>query len=259
MTSPRIKANRMNPLKSGLFARELVLTDKENVELQALRRALHAQLQPTTALQGIGLEGIVCCSWRCKLAVRREMQKLSALLDVPNNQSDDATDPSTTEGWYAAGRQELRSAIRWLEGISNDFETYGVVRQEWKEPMDITFGAAFYESLTKWTPMNRETILAAKHLDLHAKTFGMNDTLPGAAARSQLTIDPNQGSEMAKKLMEQELRHLRNLHRCWEQRASESARLQNAASVDFWRYYTAASRDLHRAVEWYVHLKQNSL
>jgi hypothetical protein len=263
MTSPgKRKANRRNPLKEGLFTKELLFTDQENAEYQALRRALRAQLQPTTSLQDIGLDGIACCCWRCKLAIRREMRRLSALLETPNSQaveSEGTTVPNARGRWYAAGRRELLSGIRWLEGLRSDFGKNGLVREEWKQYMDDAFGPQFYLSLTKWTPLNYQTILAAKSLDMHARTYGLGDTGLGVDESFQLKIDPNQGYEMASKLIEQELRHLTDLHKSWEERVTESAKVQNAGSVDFWRYHTTASRDLHRAVDWYLHLKKNGL
>jgi hypothetical protein len=129
ITSAVLKANRRNPRKIGLFAKELILTDEEKAEFQALSRALRVQLQPSTTLQYIGLDRIVCCCWRCKLALRREMQRfeMSSNLQV---QSEGTSDPNTTARWYTAGRQELNSEIRWLETIKGDFENSGVVRAE---------------------------------------------------------------------------------------------------------------------------------
>jgi hypothetical protein len=64
--------------------------------VEALRRDLRSQLQPTTVLQGIALEEIVCCTWRCKLATRQEMQHLSALHDIPR---DGEPQPLTQFSW----------------------------------------------------------------------------------------------------------------------------------------------------------------
>ena len=65
---------------------------------------------------------------------------------------------------------------------------------------------------------------------------------------------------MVSKLIEEKLQHLHDLSRSWDQRAAESAATQAVSPVDFApRYFTTASRDLHRAVEWYEHLKKNNL
>jgi hypothetical protein len=253
------KANRRNPLKDGLFARELTFTEQEKIEFQGGYRVLRAQLQPTTALQEIGLDGIASSWWRCKLALRREVRKLS-LLDKPNDQGaqpENTISPNTPAGWYAAGPKELNDGIRWLERIRNDFKENGEIRPEWKESMDVAFGPQFYESLTKWTPMNFQAILAANCLDMHSKTYGSGEITLGAEKSSEVTIDPDQGYQMAGKLIEQELRHLVDLRRSSEQRGSEFARNQTASSADLWRYYTAVIREFREAVDWYLHLKEN--
>jgi hypothetical protein len=57
-----------------------------------------------------------------------------------------------------------------------------------------------------------------------------------------------------------QLRHLQDLSWSWERRIQETAAAQNAGAVDFApRYFTSATRDLHRAVAWYSHLKKNNL
>lgn len=50
--------------------------------------------------------------------------------------------PNTPARWYVAGPQELNSPIRWLDGISNDFKENRVVREQWKEDMDVALGAS---------------------------------------------------------------------------------------------------------------------
>lgn len=45
----------------------------------------------------------------------------------------------------------------------------------------------------------------------------------------------------------------------WEQRIRESVAAQNAGAVGFApHYFTSATRDLHRAVEWFSHLKKTN-
>ena len=255
------KNSSRNALTSGFFARELVLTNEEEAEVQALRRALRGQLQPTTVLQGIGLEEVVCCCFRCKLAMRQEMRRLSAVLAPKKDQEvqPEGTTVPVPARWYADNRQDLRSATRWLENVSKDFQENGVVREDWKGGMDSAFGPDFYEALVKWSPMNPATILVAQSLEMHAKLYGQGNIFPGEAESSKVTMDPNQAREMVGKLLQQQLGFLNDMYR-WKQRASESAGAQNAATVDFApRYFTTASRDLHRAVNWYNDLKQNDL
>jgi hypothetical protein len=255
--------SRRNAVKHSFFSQELVLSDAEKVEFQALRRALQEQLQPTTALQSIGMEEIVCCCWRCKLAVRQEMRRLSALFDAPRDQEvqpEKPTAPSAMARWYAADRQELRRVISFLECFKQDFEKSGRVRDEWKQQLDGTFGVEFYESLMNWPTISLDTILLANHLDMHKKTFKSGDSSGDDKKLPEVVLDPLQSLHMVGKLIDQKLQHLYELSRSWEQRASGYAGSQNAATVDFApRYFTTASRDLHRAVEWYAHLKERNL
>jgi molecular chaperone GrpE (heat shock protein) len=46
-------------VKHGFFSNELVLSDKEKIEFQALRRSLQSQLQPMTALASEGVHNDV--------------------------------------------------------------------------------------------------------------------------------------------------------------------------------------------------------
>jgi hypothetical protein len=251
-----------NSTKHGFFAKEFLLSDEEKVEFQTLHRTLREQLRPRTALQGIALEEIVCCSWRCKLAARLEAQRLRILLETPQDrevQPKETQDPARMR-WYTASRQDLGRAIGILEHVSRDFETGGRVREEWKEPLDKAFGGGFYESLTKWTSMSIDAILIADHLAKHAKTFGKPLPYPDDKELAKVVVDPSQSIQMAGKLIDERLCHLRDLHRSWEQRASESGAAQAASPVDFApRYFTTTTRDQHRAVQWYVSLKKNNL
>jgi len=71
--------------------------------------------------------------------------------------------------------------------------------------------------------------------------------------------DPNQSTQMVLKLLELEESMLSDLWRSVEQRASDAAKAQNDA-VDFTpRYFSAACRDLHRAINHCMYLKKNHL
>jgi hypothetical protein len=125
--------------------------------------------------------------------------------------------------------------------------------------------------------MSIDAILMADHLVRHMNTFGsrspgVNDRSPQAGADDkksfqtgaeekespEVILDPVQNLRMVLKLIEQLMGFLRDLARSWETRASAGP--QAAAPTDFApRYFTTASRDLHRAVEWYAHLKERNL
>jgi hypothetical protein len=74
----------------------------------------------------------------------------------------------------------------------------------------------------------------------------------------EVILDPVQNLRMVLKLIEQLMGFLRDLARSWETRGSAGP--QAAGPTDFApRYFTTASRDLHRAVEWYSHLKEQDI
>jgi hypothetical protein len=254
-----------NALKHGFFAQELVLSDAENLQVQALRRNIRAEHRPGTILQNVALDKVVCCIRWCELAMRLEMRKLSRLLDMSKEQEtqEQETQPDKVDGppgmanWYAASRQDLRAAIRALEFVWQDFNTNGRIREESKEWFVKTFGPDVWELLTKWMPMSYDAICLAVHLDQHRKTFPSpsDDHRP-----PDVVLDPDQGRQMVGKLLELQLHHLYGLKASWEQRTSQPSVAQAAGAVDFApRYFTTASRDLHRAVEWFFHLKKKGL
>jgi len=253
-----------NSTKHGFFAKELVLSDEEKMEVETLHLTLREELRPVTALQSIGLEKIVCCAWRCKLAARLEARRLRILLDTPQDREikpEDAQDPARMR-WYAASRQDLGNAIRVLNDVRLEFEHLGLIPEERKENLDGLFGFGCYDSLTKWPSMNKQTILLAIHMAEHAKNFGKGEgpPYPDEKELAKTVVDPSQSLQMVKKLIDEKLQHLHDLRRSWDQRASESVAAQAASPVDFApRYFTTATRDLQRAVEWYMSLKKSRL
>jgi hypothetical protein len=273
--------SRRNAAKHGLFSQELLFSDIEKAEFQALHRSLQSQLQPMTALQRITLEEIAVCTRRCKLATRQETQHLKALLDTPKDgelQPDETIVSAARTKWFGSGRRELNEDIRILKALEQAVRAKGRVPPEWKDQLDRAFGVEFYESLVKWPTISLDAILMANHLVRHVDTFGgrrpgvddKESAQAGADDKKSLQtraeekesreviLDPVQNLQMNLKLIEQLMGFLRDLARCWETRGPAGP--QAAGPTDFApRYFTTASRDLHRAVEWYAHLKEQDL
>jgi hypothetical protein len=250
-----------NALRHGFFSRELVLSDAEKIEVQELRQALHEQLQPGTTLQDIKFDRIVCCCWRCRLAVRLESRQLSTPLETPEDRElkpQEKPDRARLR-WYAASRPDLRRAIRFLTDVRDGFQESGYVHEEWQQPLDTTFGVGFYDSLTSWQSTNLQAILQAEQLMTHERIFGMSPTRPDHQGPAKIVVDPRQSLQMVTKLIEAKLQHLHDLLDSWDRRACDSAAAQNSSLEDFPRFFTSATRDLDRAVEQYANLKKNGL
>jgi hypothetical protein len=185
-SGPRTPANKKisarNSLKHGLFSRELIVSEAETPEFEALRRRLYAQLLPNTALQHIGFEEVVCCCWRCRLAVRSEMQHLRRFVENPLDAQAQTSSPDSHPArakWYASGPQALNDAVRFLKQLRDDFQEHGRIQDSWKEELDRRFGASFYELLTKWTPMSYQTIMMAEMLVGKSELLGQKSPFPG--------------------------------------------------------------------------------
>jgi hypothetical protein len=268
-SSPGKKNARKNATREGFLARELVLSDKERRQLKTKRRRLQSQLRPRTESQVSALEEIEACTGRRMLALRLEMRHISRLLGQEDTAQRAPSGQPETAGadWYLSGRQGLREGMRLLEAVEQELSSLGRIDEKWHVPLDKAFGPQFRELVTQWMPSNESVVLLAHQLTLQAKTYNMPLPPPFDEQRSaedggnkpKVIVDPEQSKQMVIKLFELETSMLSDLWRSVEQRASSAAMAQNC-TVDFTpRYFSAACRDLHRAIAYYMYLKENNL
>jgi hypothetical protein len=133
--------------------------------------------------------------------------------------------------------------------------------------LDKAFGPRFRQLLTEWAPPNEAAAQAAYQLTEHVKLYGgpLPNLTPEPVSgvdegkNPTLILDPYQSKEMVLKLLEQQESLLSDLLKSSEQRASDSARAQNDGGDFTPRYFTAACRDLDRAVASYMNLKEKNL
>ena len=240
---------------------ELIVSDAERPEFEDLQRDLSSQHQPDTALQRIGLELMLCCAWRNKLAIREEMRRLTAVLDIPRAEEARSGGPIGSAAmvkWFGSSRTELKEGIHMLEVLEEEVASKGRVPEEWKEHLDRAFGVEFYESLMEWPTISIDTIYLADHLKKMAEKFGSRGSTDHLKEVPQLSLDPAQNLNMVYKLVDQLLRFLRDLARNWEERGTTGLPLVGQPAL-ISCYFTTATRDLHRAVEWYRYLKEHNL
>jgi hypothetical protein len=129
--------------------------------------------------------------------------------------------------------------------------------EEQKDEIIKAFGVGFYDGLTEWKDMSLDAIYLAEHLDQHAKTY--NQPLPPSSRPPegvQILADPKQKVQMQVKLVDLQAQHLSDL----QQVNSAASHMREAQPNEFApRYFATASRDLQRAVDWYLYLRSNKL
>jgi hypothetical protein len=268
-TGPKNQASkkhvRLNALKHGLFAKELIIKEHNKPEYDALQTMLYRQYAPSTAMQQIGFQRILCCSWRFKLAILIEMRRLNAHLDLPSEPGplvEGVEDKAEAPRWYLWGRADLNAAAKWLLALRADIEANGWINKDrWKEPMRKIFsGDEFYNLLSDWSPGPITAIFAAEHLAEHQRLFGgFHPELKVENSDPKAVVDPRARWEMMVKIVDLKLQQLNDFRRLLDGRGM-GGDSESAASVDVGsRYFTTASRDLERAVAWYQYIKQQGL
>ena len=156
---PRQEESAKNAVKHGFYSRELIIDEKDKPEFESLRESLLAQLDPSTALQGIAFEQIVSSCWRCKLAMRLEMHRLRTWF-TPGVESEESDSDKTGSQpdvralqLYGASREDLRKGVNLLTDLRTQILESGAIHlTDRKEELVKRFGVEFYEMLEKWTP-----------------------------------------------------------------------------------------------------------
>jgi hypothetical protein len=264
-TGPKTRVGKRhsarNAVKHGFFSRELSLDDKERPEFEALRRALCEQFAPTTSLKQIAFERIVCSCWRCKLAIRVEMERLRVHFSHKECvETGDGALVKLPSQFYGIGSGELRVAKRFLEQLREDMESSGFLHvEELKDSITKTYGQECYDSLMQWKPMaSIDDVRLAAALSEKNKRFGMDHPpqLDDALKNIQVMADPQLMLQMAIKLVEGKMQHLEDLARQRKEQDSGTERGGGDVVEGLMRYFTAATRELERAVRWYQELDQ---
>jgi hypothetical protein len=261
-TGPKRVATK-NALTHGFFARELVLNDTEKRDLETLRRSLHPQFWPNSVMQELEFGLIMVCIGRCKLALRSEMRHVRRAFDSDTTHQAQRDQPDSANPhveWYFGGKQELRNGMTILENVKQEFLHLRRIDPKWHSVLDEAFGPRFRKLLTEWVPPKPEAAMLAQHLTRHAET--LKKPLPPLDPNKDnptLIPDPYQSTQMVLKLFEMETSMLSDLWKSIDQRNSEAARAQNDTADFAPRYFSAACRDLHRAIDRYMGLKRNNL
>ncbi len=266
--TPRGKSySRSNALKHGLYCKELLVSEADKPEFEEMRAGLEADLQPSTTLQGLAFDYIVVCHWRCKLALRLERSQFARQFqdEQPENERGEAPDVDPViERWFGSRPADVRGGISALEYAMAEFEGHGSFREETKKFLMSGFGPHFVLLLEEWNTMSKEAILLANNIVSHIKDFPdppdmdvESSSPPGETTK--VVIDPMQGRHMVVKLLEERRNYLKELLEMMRRKTFEG-KPDAAQSSDFNpRFLADANRELRRALDWFLFLKDNCL
>ena len=249
---------RLNALKDGFYAHEMIIRPEYETEINSLQSALHAQLRPKTALQQLAFKAVSYCAWHCELAARLDMRRVNALLFPDERESSPNTDRRPTmDCGYAASPESLRKGVRFLDHLELEVQRCGEVPEELKDSVRQGFGPRFLDLLEQQkSTISRDDLLLAHHLHTHAKTF-RRPLPPQTPEGPELIIDPQHSLQTTLRLIELKKEFLNDLRQINAGALEEATR---ARAIDSpLRHFADATRALHRAVDWYQHLVSNEL
>jgi hypothetical protein len=259
--------SRSNALKHGLYSKELLVSEADRPEFEVMCVGLKAGLKPSTLLQELAFDYIVVCHWRCKLALRLEHQQLARQFqdEQPKNERGKSSDADAViERWYGSSRADIRAGIGALEYAMAEFEGHGSFREETKKFLMDGFGPHFVRFLEEWNTMSVDAILMAAHLARHSKVFpDLPDTdVESSSPPGEMTkvvVDPMQGRHMVVKLLEERRNYLKEYLEMMWRRTFEGKRDASQSSDFNPRFLADANRELRRALDHYLDLKNKGL
>lgn len=306
---------QMNSLKHGFFARELQITEEDRSEYEILNEELLQQYAPATPMQQIGFEKIVCCCWRCKLALRMESRAVALQQSSNQEPKVDAAGGDTNQmaRWYGADYRSLQAGLRFLRILRADVADSGLLHLQHDGPLkdDLIrgFGTGLYNRLMEWQGMSTTAIGFAVHMAEMQERFKgklppidfsrrdreysaeervgskspVVDGFPGDPERPltgratfpmavppidlppvnpqdgappRVVPDPKLQQQMVVKIVDAQIEHLETLVQTRRQDFRETPQALAEFSP---RYFADASRDLERAVDWFLKLKEKGL
>lgn len=259
--------SKLNARTHGIFAKELLIPVEDKPQFEALRSSLLKQLQPTSALQHIAFEKILAACWRSKLAARFEMKRLEAHLALTQNEAlpqpqNQTAAQDVMSNYYASSAADLRNATKLLVELAQEVGTHGWIhKEEWRDRLTNAFGTECFNLLTTWDPVSVDAILLAQQNIAHSERFGL--PLPPISREHEgknLVVDLNANWQMSRKLIDLLRLHVEGLIRMKRAAAEVPDERQSANALDLGaRYVTTATRDLERAVAWFLYLKEQHL
>jgi len=252
---------RLNALTHGFFTHELVVKEIDKAEFDALREAIRTQLRPTTTMRSLACDRVVTATWRFKLALRMEMERIRTT--NPENEEDLAGKPSFEQEspWYLSGRSGLNMAQKMLNELREEIAKNGDLHlDESKVWIQKTFGASFYDTLAEWQPVSPDSILGAEHMAAHAEQFKRPLPEIDQSKRDEALLAYGRARwEMILKLIDLKSQHIAALFYALNRDADTVSQPHTLAIDAISRHITSAARELERSIDWYRYLLDKGL
>jgi hypothetical protein len=265
--------SKINAVKFGFYASELLISDRDREAFDALQVDLATQLAPRSALQRIACEQIIACVWRVKQALRMEAACLAGRLGTEKeSEVGSAGREFSPPEWYGTTDGNVRRAIRFLGDLREHVSQNGLRRvaedPAWKDPIVGFFGPEFFELLVPFKDLNIDAIQLTRHLveqsrifDWPLPTFNVAESptdQSASAERAQKeppSMPPELQLNMVIAIIDLQSQHLKDALRT----RSVGDVAQVVIRQEFPRYFSEASRDLQRALDSYIKLKKKRL
>ena len=242
----------------------MVINEKDRPTYDALRMEIIEERAPSTALQLIACEEIVNCTWRVRNLSLLETKQLQSLL-VENQVAKKSTNEGALPAWYGSDRTLLHNFERLLLQLYDEAKgNAGMHLDRYKDALSAySGGPEFYKILTDWAPRSPDTILLAEHLYRHAHTFKGHPLPPNLVPPADKDAIKNinrRSWDMLLKVIELQIQHVHSLAQLGQGENGGGPVPQQGAGLDsISRYAGAVRRDLDRAIERYLRIKETGL
>ena len=258
--------SKRNALKHGILSCELLIDESDKVKFETLRSSLRHDLFPETTLQQVGFERLLVSIRKSELALRLEARKLKVTFEqldgvdnaVPESRPAQHLLPPKL---YYADRAARKVALNLLSRIRSVVEESGFLHAEDLKPKIVrVFGEEYFFLLTRWAHLSPSTIKMALAIDEHKQKFGSTSPAAVESRHDDVVVDPLLSLQMAVKLIQLTQEHVESLLRMDGLHADSAGQERHVPAVELaTRYYTGATRELERAVNWYRYLKENRM
>jgi hypothetical protein len=256
--------SKRNPLKHGIFSKELYISEQDQLEYDHLRSQLLSEFKPATPARMIAAERIVGSAWRHKLATRMETKYIRRSIEVDESEAISQPPTQTVTDWYAANPRAATTAINLLHSIIEDVRKTGSVHPDIQAQLVQAFGQQFNDDLQSWHPSDMTCLMVVENMQRKhkiLKEYYPSDEFNLPKCDGTVVVrDPNLQAEMMAKILEQKREHLQEMLHIIKDRNQNTRLTATSGNSDLaLRYQSSTFKELRNAIEFFVQLKKIGL